>query len=863
MTATVASEFANLARSHGAREALFDMRTSESISYSRLLQVCADCAHKHFQSSMLVMVAVEEGKDLVGIQLAAWLAGARVCPFDARRDPRVLGVIERLRPDFVVVASGDEHSYPFPVTRARELLNWDQPPEVGGRFEPCQDPKLVSHLVFTSGTSSGEPKCVVVSNHSLLVFARAKQLRSQITPASRIFLASSLVFDPQLGDIAVALTSGASLVLPNRQSCFLGGQFRLALKDSRSTHVTTTPAVLRLGFNLAGTAEPLEMEGLALQEVLVGGERMTSHLVEQFLSHPTIRLVNTYGVTECCVYQTAKPITQLGDESLLGEAYDGVTVHLLEFDSDSPVSGAQEEGEICLTGPMLGLGYLLGNGVVANPMGGFSGPGSLYRTGDVGQRVANSGGEIRYLGRRDAQYKVNGVRVEAEEVEYQLNEMGICHSAVVGFQPPHLVAFCVFKDAGCFPGPLPKCVEQIMYRFLSARLPATHIPTRIVAVKEIPLSATGKVDRRALLLVLQQPATDNEPVVEEAVNSTFANFVQHVWAEVLGMPVRTISLWDSFQSLGGDSLQALKVVNKILSRVRDVDQHVVQLANVQSQVFGEIEGPFSAASLLTTQSLAKYVESLRPFIPDSAFELEKSPIAQDDDSDANPAMSRALMDAARLGLRYLIELVLGFPGMSADGRFQPRKFPCKTPLHEAAQFGHLACVQLLLERGAKVMAVTEARISPLHLASTPEIVTRLVAALRAQRPRDCSTPMFICDKNDQTPIHFAARAGRWDVIQAYIEEQNTFNPELTSKGMNMFDHWRRTPLHWAVVNFHVECARFLLRHGCQIRPSGMRLGKPGPGTHLIQETPLQVALRRNAPQELIRVLQDAEKDAPA
>lgn len=854
MAATVASEFARLAASHGAREALFDMKTDESVSYSRLLQVCAGCAQEHFRPSMLVLVAVEEGKDLVAIQLAAWLAGARVCPFDARRDPRVLGVIERLRPDVVVVASGDEHPYPFPVTRARELLRWDRPPEVGARFAPCQDPALVSHLVFTSGTSSGEPKCVVVSNRSLLVFARAKQLRSQVSPASRVFLASSLVFDPQLGDIAVALTSGASLVLPNRQSCFLGGQFRLALKDSRSTHVTTTPAVLRLGFGLAGATEPLDMEGLALQEVLVGGERMTSHLVEQFLLHPEIRLVNTYGVTECCVYQTAKPVTRLGDESLLGEAYDGVTVHLLEFDSDSPV--AHGEGEICLAGPMLGLGYLLANGVVANPMGGFSG--SLYRTGDVGQRAPDSGGEIRYLGRRDAQYKVNGVRVEAEEVECQLNRMGICHSAVVGFQSPHLVAFCVFKDH-LPPGPLPKCAEQVVYRFLSARLPQTHIPSRIVAVAEIPLSATGKVDRRALLL-LQQPVEVEEAAAEEE-SSTFASFVQHVWAEVLGIPVRTISHWDSFQSLGGDSLQALKVVNKILSRVRDVDQHVVQLANVQSQVFGEIEGPFSAASLLATQSLAKYVESLRPFMPESAFALEQSPAVQSDDSDADPAMSRALLDVARLGLRHLLELVLALPGMSADGRFQPRKFPCKTPLHEAAQFGHLACVQLLLERGAKVMAVTEARISPLHLASTPEIVTRLVAALRAQRPRDCATPMFICDKNDQTPIHFAARAGRWDVIQAYIEEQNTFNAELTGKGMNMFDHWRRTPLHWAVVNFHVDCVRFLLRHGCEVRPSGMRIGKPGPGTHLIQETPLQVALRRDAPAELIQVLQDAEKGA--
>jgi hypothetical protein len=80
------------------------------------------------------------------------------------------------------------------------------------------------------------------------------------------------------------------------------------------------------------------------------------------------------------------------------------------------------------------------------------------------------------------------------------------------------------------------------------------------------------------------------------------------------------------------------------------------------------------------------------------------------------------------------------------------------------------------------------------------------------------------------------------------------------KAMSSFDHWRRTCLHWAVVNAHIDTVEVLLRHGAKVIPDNMRIGTPGPGTHLIQETPLQLALRRNAPPELVAMLQQAEKD---
>jgi hypothetical protein len=228
----------------------------------------------------------------------------------------------------------------------------------------------------------------------------------------------------------------------------------------------------------------------------------------------------------------------------------------------------------------------------------------------------------------------------------------------------------------------------------------------------------------------------------------------------------------------------------------------------------------------------------------------------EDPTDPDPALSRALLDAARLGLRYTLEAVLAVPHMRADGRFLPRAFPCRTPLHESAQGGHEACVAFLLARGAKVMAVTPARVAPLHVAASPAVARLLVSALREQRP-EIASPLFVCDKNDQTVLHFAARAGLTDVLAALVQEEAE---EHVLKALGVFDHWRRTCLHWAVVNEHVDTVRVLLRCGAKARPDNMRIGRPGPGTHLLQETPLQLAVRRRAPQELIDILTRAEEE---
>ena len=808
----------------------------------------------------------------------------------------------------------------------------------------------MSHLVFTSGTT-GQPKCVGVTNASLLEFARAKVGRSGIDERSKMFLASSFTFDPQLGDVACALISGACLILPSRQA-LLNGKLGELLVESKATHVCTTPAALSM---LSDTVRD-ESLCVHLRELLVGGEKMPPQLIERAIREwlpRNTRLVNTYGVTECCVYQATKEIRERGDESLLGDAYSDVEIRLYTFDSSGrphAIVNPDEEGEIVMKGSLLGLGYLQDpsrdddlhrsakktrddvpfdqamTGVSRIPQRqlsfekvlGFHG--DLYRTGDLGKYVTTREGkrEIYFLGRRDAQFKINGIRIEAGEVEYALNTKtgGIVNRSVAINLDGKLVAAIVLNQLprSMASGPqmatkAPSFISVCLQRYLSKCLPAAYIPSTFFVVDAIPLSSTGKIERNLLAEWIRNSSNGTSPTgttvgthVESSVEddveeeeedgdtklrSDLERFIAKTWTDILGIP--SVDPTDSFVALGGDSLQALKAVNHVLSWIREryesesrpLEQDpILHMAISEAQAFGEIQGPFSAVTLLSSPSLRAYTKQLELVVARSELLVSFTKRDEDGASDqkavsndpvqeqVDAALDKALMDAARSGYVQCVRAILNLGIVSPDGRFIPRKRMCRTPLHEAARMGHVDVAQLLLEEHkARAMVVTELRVSPLHLAAMlddPECLRVLIKHTRAQR--EDIKPLLIEDKNKQTPLHYAARLGRNRIIQALIDEQveaDRVDPKyVLNRGMlhaiNMFDRWRRTPLHWAVVNLHTTTCRLLLDLGADVIPEGMKIGRPGPGTHLVQETPLQVAVRRNAPRELIELLTDAE-----
>ena len=189
----------------------------------------------------------------------------------------------------------------------------------------------LAYVCYTSG-STGRPKGVAVNAGALRHYCNANAEAHGIGARSRVLLTSAVSFDPCIGEAWTALLAGATLCLPTR--AMVREALGQALRDTSATHVCSTPA-------LWATIEAGPTALSALECITLGGERMTPGLIARWASHGggQARLLNIYGVTECCVYQSSHPIRSSRDEaadgmeaSLIGVALPGNTLHLLDED---------------------------------------------------------------------------------------------------------------------------------------------------------------------------------------------------------------------------------------------------------------------------------------------------------------------------------------------------------------------------------------------------------------------------------------------------------------------------------------------------------------------------------------------------
>ena len=854
------------------------------------------------ESTIVIVDASMPAADVVLVELGAWLAGYAVCPIDLEHDPRAPAMMVHVGAALAVT----RRSGPWTAhsVAPEELYTWPVPRDEAALAVPWTDrsrPDALSHVIMTSG-STGPPKPVAVRFASLFLFASLRAQRSELSSASRVFLSSAFTFDPSLGDLAAAVLTACTLILPMRCS-IVNGELGALVRATGATHLTTTPSTLGLVPDVSALA--------GLRELLVGGERLGAELVARLLA-AGVPVHNTYGVTEACVYQTTRRIARVGDEGLLGDAYTpGIRVllvnHATAAAAESQLTTADESGELCMTGPLLAEGYLAPSRRGVDTSGGFrtasidgeQPPVRVYLTGDLARRVA--GGEVEFVGRADAQIKVNGVRVEPAEVEAAV--LASTHGLVAARPlallhdgpPARLACFCALGDATVAPGVVPPCVAAALRACAASALPPAMVPRVFVAVAPgpWPVTANGKLDRARLFALLQHaplrrgshddddddaPATANERVVAA------------VWRSVLGLPV-PVRRSDGFQTLGGDSLSALKACAALLRVAKDLAHPSVLAAHGQARFNGEIDGLFAPVRVLLGERLDDYARAFDVAgvaLPENTLVGAPEDVAStgpaaatsraggngggdDDDEDvfapddvddgapleaAQSAGVRSLHEAARMDLAFTVTALVRGAGVPPDGGFVRRHRMCRTPLHDAARAGALGAARALLALGAQPMATTLSRVCPLHLACMAGNVDLVVELMQAMRPR-CD-PTLVEDKNHHTALFFAARYGHCAVAQTLLRAEvpgNAMKKRAKMRLVEAMDCWGRSPLHWAVLNSHADMCRLLLEHGAQ-KQGRMRAGVSHKGTHLVNETPLQLAIRRGCPIEIVEMLKD-------
>ncbi|WP_246114154.1 non-ribosomal peptide synthetase [Streptomyces montanus] len=519
----------------------------------------------------VVAVATRRSPDLVVALLGVAKAGGAYLPVDhtypAERIAYMVGDSgARLA---VVDAAAAEvlAGHDLPTLRVDEAPA-DSGSDATGTTPPPRTTTLDSaaYVIYTSG-STGQPKGTVVTHRGVAALVASHVERMAVTADSRMLQLVSPSFDVSLCEMFTVLLSGAALVLADKEDLAPGPPLARTVDRHRVTHMMLPPAMLA-----ALPADSLS----SVVSLLVGGEAPPAELVAQWA--PGRRMMNVYGPTETTVCATmSAPLTADDRVFPIGTPIHDTRVYVLDAALQPVPVGVP--GELYIAGPGVARGYLgkpvvTAGRFVACP---FGGPGErMYRSGDVVSWTAE--GALVFHGRADDQVKIRGFRIELGEVRAALTAHPGVDQAVVVVDDNggdrRLVGYVVAAPVQAADrtgdeedgepaagdlvagdlvvGDLVAGVRELVRE----RLPQHMVPSALMVIDEIPLTLSGKLDRRAL------PTPDYAGVsTGRAPRTTREEILCGLFAEVLGLPSVTVD--DGFFARGGHSLLASRLISRI------------------------------------------------------------------------------------------------------------------------------------------------------------------------------------------------------------------------------------------------------------------------------------------------------------
>ena len=419
------------------------------------------------------------------------------------------------------------------------------------------EPDALRYICYTSG-STGRPKGIAGRLKGLSHFIKWQIETFDLGPGCRVSQFALPVFDPYFRDVLLPLCCGGTVCIPPE---------RPALLDSAALVQWIGEAEINLIHCVPSLFAALLSNGLQeshfrkLKHVFLAGEALPAPLVKRWreVFGARIALVNLYGPTESTM---VKFFHVIQDADLqrgiipIGKPMRGARAVLL--DEERRVCAPGVAGEIYIRSPFLSLGYFKDSestrqAFVQNPLSDQTGD-IVYKTGDLARVLED--GTYQFLGRKDGQIKIRGVRVEPGEAEAHLQDCPLVKAAAVvarqdALGSPRMAAFVVPREH-----PLD---EKVLRAFLGARLPEHAIPSIFMEVDALPLTPNGKVDRRALPEVRFEAQTAYAPPrtpIEEAM--------AEIWSDLLGR--EPVGVNDNFFDLGGHSLLATQVISRLRRR---------------------------------------------------------------------------------------------------------------------------------------------------------------------------------------------------------------------------------------------------------------------------------------------------------
>ncbi|MCX5385392.1 amino acid adenylation domain-containing protein [Streptomyces sp. NBC_00083] len=546
-----------------------------SLTYAELVGR-ASAVSRHLADDGLVAVVSEPGRDFVTAELAVLGAGGAFLPLDPRAP---LARLTQLLKDSGAVRILADTTHRASAERAAAATGSALPVHVldGARdgadtLAPVAGGPLdLAYVIYTSG-STGKPKGAMVQRGGLVNHLLAKVEELALDASDALVHNAPVTFDVSVWQSLATLLVGGRVRAVARADAADPEALFGVIAAERLTVLEVVPSLLRATLDVwdasgGGPALP------ALRWMISNGEALPAELCARwFARHPGVPLANVYGPTECSddvTHGYAYAAAEVSGASMpIGRPLRDTRLYVLGDDLRPVPRGVP--GELHIAGAGVGRGYLgdparTATTFVPDP---FAGDGSrMYRTGD--QVVLLADGQLVFGGRRDHQVKIRGQRIELGEVEAALRALpGVADAAAAAVADPagnHRLIGYVVATAGA------PCDTVALRERLGTVLPEQMVPAVLLTLDRMPLTAHGKVDRKALpapqFAVTAAGRTASTPQEETLCR---------VLAEVLG--VDRIGVDDSFFALGGDSISAIQVVGRaraagLLITSRDVFQH--------------------------------------------------------------------------------------------------------------------------------------------------------------------------------------------------------------------------------------------------------------------------------------------------
>lgn len=552
-----------------------------------------------------VGVLMARRAELLAVLLGIWKAGGAYVPFDHGDPPDrirrmqvssgielVVGdetLLTPLRAEYDATGSApprtvDVGTIPAAPVDAAPLAN----PAGGARL---------AYLLFTSG-STGDPKAVEVEHRQALALLQSARDMLQLNESDRYLASSTIAFDASITELFLPLVTGAVVVMRDRG--ILLDPHRLA-RDVRRHGITviqTGPSVWQVML-----AEVPDFPRVRV--AITHGEAVAPAMAQRIAAQGDV-VWNLYGPTETTVWATGSQLHTDNSSSLsttsapIGKPLRHVRAVILDEQGNAVPDGTP--GELCLGGPSVARGYRNNEQLTREKFISVGGE-RMYRSGDVVVRDAD--GVLHYFGRNDDQIKVRGIRVEPGEVEGAiLHDPRVAQTAATWFANPNgsrSIVAAVVLQAGA------QCRAQDLHDALIARLPRGMIPARFLFVPWLPMTTSGKVDRKVIRKEAEAAAasssvsttareTPTAPLHRALTNTELA--LATIWERMLGLPA--VAPDDHFFSIGGDSLAAVQMMVEVETR------------------FGLVLPVHLAFEFPTLESLARRVERAQQKVEDEA-----------------------------------------------------------------------------------------------------------------------------------------------------------------------------------------------------------------------------------------------------